>query len=66
MLEHFSKLCQNNSSFIKNLARITDKLCEDVCTSMIITCWILVRIRNVSDKLFTENQNTCFVFNNFF
>jgi hypothetical protein len=33
---------------------------------MIISRWILLRIRNVSDKSCRENQNTHFMFNNFF
>jgi len=32
---------------------------------MIISHFILLRIRNVSDKLCGENQNTHFMFNNF-
>ena len=39
---------------------------EDQCTFMIISIWILLRRRNFSDKRFTENQNTHFVFSNFF
>jgi hypothetical protein len=33
---------------------------------MIISPGILLRMRNVSDKSFTENQNTCFMFKKFF
>jgi hypothetical protein len=33
---------------------------------MIMSRWILLRMRNVSDKSCTENQNTLFIFNNFF
>jgi len=33
---------------------------------MIISCWILLRMRNVSDKSCSENQNTHFMFNNVF
>jgi hypothetical protein len=32
---------------------------------MAVACRILLRIRNNSDRSFRENQNTCFVFNNF-
>jgi hypothetical protein len=39
---------------------------EDLCTFMIISRWILVRMRNVSDKICRENQNTHFMLNNFF
>jgi hypothetical protein len=33
---------------------------------MIISRWIILRMRNVSDKSCTQNQNTHFMFNNFF
>ena len=33
---------------------------------MIISRWILLRVRNVSDKSYRENQNTHFMFNNYF
>jgi hypothetical protein len=39
---------------------------EDLCTFMAISRWILLRMRNVSDKSCTQNQNTHFMFNNFF
>jgi hypothetical protein len=39
---------------------------EDLCTFVIISRSILVRTINVSDKSCTENQNTHFMFNNFF
>jgi hypothetical protein len=39
---------------------------EDLCTFMVITRWILSRMRNVSDKSCRENQNTHFMFNSFF
>jgi hypothetical protein len=39
---------------------------EDLCTFMTISRWILLRMRNVSDKICRENQNTHLRFNNFF
>jgi hypothetical protein len=39
---------------------------KDLCTFMIISRWILLRMRNVSDKSCRENQNTHFMFNNLF
>jgi hypothetical protein len=39
---------------------------EDVFTFMIISRWILLRMRNVLDKSCRENQNTHFTFSNFF
>jgi len=48
---------------------ISDKnngtLHEDRYTFLIISCWIIFRIRNVSDKICTENQTTHFVFSYF-
>jgi len=37
---------------------------EDPCIFMIISRFILLRMRNVSDKSCTENHNKHFVFNN--
>jgi len=34
---------------------------EDLCTCMIISCSVLLRKRNVSDKSYRENQNTHFM-----
>ena len=39
---------------------------EELLTFMIILHWILLRMRNVSDKSYRENQNTQFGFNKFF
>jgi hypothetical protein len=39
---------------------------EDVCTFMKISRLTFLRMRNVSDKSCTENQNTHFVFSNVF
>ena len=49
-----------------NLTRITGSLHEDVCTFVIISRWILLRMWNVSDKSCTENPNTLFMFNKFY
>jgi hypothetical protein len=45
---------------------MTVTLREDMCTFMIISRSVLRRMRNVSDKSCRENQNTHFMFNNFF
>jgi len=37
----------------------------DICTFMIISRSVLLKMRNVSDKSCRENQNTHFMFNNF-
>jgi hypothetical protein len=41
-------------------------LWDNLCTFMMVSCWILLRIRNVLDKSCKENQNTHFMFSNFF
>ena len=38
----------------------------DQCTVLGISCFFLLRMRNVSEKSCRENQNTHFVFSNFF
>ena len=48
-----------------SLTRITGNLHEDQCTFVIISRWILLGMRNVSDRR-RENKNTHFVLNNFF
>jgi hypothetical protein len=45
---------------------MTGPLREDPYTYLIVPRLFLLRMRNVSDKLCSENQNTRFVFNNFF
>jgi hypothetical protein len=53
--------------FHKNLTRTTSTLHEDVYyTFMIISRWILLRTRNISNKHCREDQNTHFIFNKFF
>ena len=61
---YFSTL--RNFNFHSILTRITGTLHEDRYTFMIISHWIRLRMRNVSDKICRENQNTHFIFNNFF
>jgi hypothetical protein len=43
-----------------------DTLHEDQYRFLIISHLMLLRMRNVSDKPYRENQNTYFMFNNFF
>ena len=52
--------------FDSNLTRIMGTLHEDMCTFVTISRLILLRIRNVSDKSCTENQNIHFAYSNFF
>jgi hypothetical protein len=44
---------------------MTGILHEDQHTFLIISCLLLLRIKNVSDKSCKENQNTHFMFSNF-
>jgi len=53
-------------NFNWNLTIITGTLHEHRYTFFIISLSFLLRMRNVSDKSCTENQNTHFVFSNFF
>jgi len=48
------------------MTRITGTLHEDQCTFFITSRSFLLKMRNVSDKSCRENQNTHFVFSNFF
>ena len=52
--------------FYSNLTRITGTLNEYICTFMIISCSVLLRMRNVSDKSCRENNNRHFMFSNVF
>jgi hypothetical protein len=55
-----------NSKFHGNVTRITVTLHEDLCTFIIISHWILLRMRNVSDESCRDNENTHFVFKKIF
>ena len=45
---------------------MTGTLREDLCSFLIISHWVLLRMRIFSDESCRENQNTRFIFNNFF
>jgi len=51
--------------FHENLTRITRILHAHLYTLVIIPHSILLRMKNFSHKICTENQNTQFIFNNF-
>jgi hypothetical protein len=53
------------SKFHQNPTRITGTIHEDVFTFMKISRSILLRMRNVLDNSYRQNQNTPLVFNNF-
>jgi hypothetical protein len=59
IFKDFSKLCQENSSLIKTWQ-------TNILHIFIISRSILLRMRNVSDKIFRENRNTHFMFKHFF
>jgi hypothetical protein len=60
----FLKNLLRKYKFHYNLSRITGTLHEHPCTFMILSCWILHRMRNILCKSCRENQNTHFMFNN--
>jgi hypothetical protein len=62
IFEYFSKICGESFKFHSNLTRITGIWHDGLCTSVILSCWILLRIRNVSGKNCWENQKTHFKF----
>ena len=53
-------------NFHQNVSRIMGTLHKDQYTFLIVTRAILLRMRNVSNISYRENQNTYFNFNNFF
>jgi hypothetical protein len=57
LLENLSR----KFKFLCNPTRITGTLHEDVFTFMTMSRYILLRMRNVSDKICRENQNTFYV-----
>jgi hypothetical protein len=64
--ENFSESLSRKFDFHQNLTRIIGTLHADRYTFLIISRSVLLRMRNVSDKSCRENQNTHFVFSNFF
>ena len=54
----FEKNCQETKNIYSNLTRINGALHEELRTFVTESRWILLRMRNVSDKIFRENQNT--------
>ena len=48
------------------MTRIVGTSHEDLCIFMKISCSILLRMRNIADKICSENQNTHFMFSNLF
>ena len=54
-------ICRENSSFIR-----TGTLHDDWHIFLSISCSVLLKMKDVSDKSCRENENTHFVFSNFF
>ena len=50
--------------FYSTLTRMTATVPEDLCTCMTISRSVFLRMRNIWDGSFGENQNTHFMFNN--
>ena len=63
---YISKILSTGFKFRYNLTRITGTSHEELCTFVIICNWIIFIMRNDSDESCRENQNTHFMFNDFF
>jgi hypothetical protein len=48
------------------MTKITGNLQEDLCTCMVISRSVFLRMRNVSDRSCRRNQNTYLMFDSFF
>jgi len=66
ILEYFSKLGRESSDFIKIRQEKPALYIKIYVHLEIISRSFLLRMRNVSDRSCRENQNTHFVFSNFF
>ena len=62
--DYFFKICQK-FKFDWSLTRIMDTLHDDFCKFVIMSIWILLWMRNISDKL-QRKLNRTFLFSNFF
>ena len=65
-MAHFPTNLSRKFQFHYNLPTITGTSHADRYTFFIISRSVLLRMRNISDKSCTGNQNTHFVFSNFF
>ena len=63
LFQYFSKIYRENSNAIKSTERKTNTLHEYQHTFAIFPS-VLLRIKNVSDQSFRENQNTLSTFSN--
>lgn len=62
MFECFLKVCSRKFMFYYTPTRITGTLLKDPCIFMVVSLWIIVGVRNVSDKRCRQNHNTHFMF----
>ena len=65
-LKDFSKICKEFKVLFKFLTSRTGTLHEYQHTFMILSLSVLLRMRNVWDEYCWKNQNTPFMFSNFF
>ena len=63
--EYFSKNCPEKSSFM-NRTRIMSTLNEGQHTFLVISRSLVLRMKNASDKICRENQDTHLMFSNIF
>jgi hypothetical protein len=61
----FRKFVENVRVPLKNLTRITCTVHEHIRTFNIVSCRVVIKMRNDSDRSCRENRNTQFMFNNF-
>jgi len=66
ILAFFFESLSRNFKIHKNPTRIAAALLEDQYTILITSRSGLLRIRNISDKRFAENQNMHFIVRTFF
>ena len=62
IFKYFSKPVQKIQVSLKSDKNV-DTLHENLCI-FIMSCWIIVKVRNVLDKCCRENKNVHFMFNN--
>jgi hypothetical protein len=56
IFEYFSKISRENSSFVKNLTRITGTLCEDRYTFLITSRSVLLKIKTFQAKVVEKKK----------
>jgi hypothetical protein len=64
-VHYFSKICREISVSLTS-EKNERNFYEDLCTFMIISGSVIVKMRNVSEKVCRGNQNSSFMFKNVF